>query len=137
MHPNISFAVNMVKQVMNKPTEDNIQVVYKICRYLQMTLGKVFYFKKTNKKNIEIVPNADGQGPRWTDNPLPSQLLHLCLLGNQTQVQQLLGRSLANNQVASNIANYCFHLNDAKQIARERRILLHQQFLQNSKLKIY
>ena len=45
--PNITFSISMVNQVMNNPIEEHMKVVYRILRYLKMTLGKGLYFKRT------------------------------------------------------------------------------------------
>lgn len=57
--PDIGFAVSVVSQIMNNPTEEHKDAVYRILRYLQMTPGKGLYFKKTTKKSVEIFSDAD------------------------------------------------------------------------------
>ncbi|XP_031280213.1 uncharacterized protein LOC116138659 [Pistacia vera] len=55
----ISFSVSMVSQFMNNPTEEHMEAVYRILRYLKMTLGRGLYFKKTQKKDVEIFTHAN------------------------------------------------------------------------------
>ena len=43
----IVFLVSVVSQFMNNLTKEHIKVVYRILRYLKMTLGKELYFKST------------------------------------------------------------------------------------------
>ena len=47
---------------MNNPNEEDIEVVYRILRYLKMTLGKGLYFRKGTNKEIEIYSDADWAG---------------------------------------------------------------------------
>ena len=50
-----AFAVSVVSQHMNNPTEDHIEVVYQIMRYLKMTLGHGLLLKKMRKqKNRDL-----------------------------------------------------------------------------------
>lgn len=60
--PDISFAVSVVSQFMNSPTEEHMEVVYKILRYLKMTPGLGLFFKKTARKEIEIFTDANWAG---------------------------------------------------------------------------
>lgn len=49
--PYISFSMSVVSQFMNHSIE-HMEAVYRILRYLKMTLGKEMYFRKNpNKKN--------------------------------------------------------------------------------------
>lgn len=43
---------------MNDPTEEHMNAIYRILRYLKMTPGKGFYFKQTTK-DIEIFANVN------------------------------------------------------------------------------
>ena len=52
--PNIVFSVSMVSQFMNNPTEEHMKVVHRIRRYLKMTQENGLYFKRTQKRRIEI-----------------------------------------------------------------------------------
>ncbi|KAK3006888.1 hypothetical protein RJ639_016327 [Escallonia herrerae] len=53
---------NVVSQFMNNPTEEHLDAVYRIMRYLKMTPGKGLYFKKGYRKNIDIYCDADWAG---------------------------------------------------------------------------
>ena len=44
---------------MSNPIEKHMKTMYRILRYLKMTIGKGLYFKRTQKRNIEIFSNAD------------------------------------------------------------------------------
>ena len=57
--PDISFAVSMVSQFMNNPTEEHQEAVYRILRYLKMTPGKGLFFKRVASRDVEIFSDAD------------------------------------------------------------------------------
>ncbi|XP_034687534.1 uncharacterized mitochondrial protein AtMg00810-like, partial [Vitis riparia] len=44
--PDIGFAVSTVSQFMHSPTEEHMEAVYRILRYLKMTPGKGLFFRK-------------------------------------------------------------------------------------------
>ena len=50
----IGFAVSVVSQVMHNPTEEHMDVVYRILKYVKMTPGKGLLFKKSDNQNIEV-----------------------------------------------------------------------------------
>ncbi|KAK3021698.1 hypothetical protein RJ639_046548 [Escallonia herrerae] len=60
--PDIGFSVSVVSQFMNNPTEEHLDAVYRILRYLKMTPGKGLFFKKGYRKNIDIYCDADWAG---------------------------------------------------------------------------
>ncbi|KAK3013501.1 hypothetical protein RJ639_010094 [Escallonia herrerae] len=60
--PDIGFSISVVSQFMNNPTEEHLEAVYKILRYLKMTTGKGLFFKKGYRKNIDIYCDADWAG---------------------------------------------------------------------------
>ena len=49
--PDIGFAVGVVSQFMNSPTEEHMEAVNRILRYLK-TPGKGLLYKKTNSREI-------------------------------------------------------------------------------------
>ena len=53
------FLVNVDSQFLNNPIEEYMKVVYRILKYLKMTLGKGLYFKRAQKRNIEFFSNVD------------------------------------------------------------------------------
>ena len=60
--PDIGFSVSFVSQFMNNPTDDHMEVVNRILRYLKMTPGKGLLYKKCDNKNIEIYIDLDYTG---------------------------------------------------------------------------
>ena len=55
----ITFSVNIISQFMNNPVKEHMKMVYHILRYLKITPRKGVYFKRTQKRNIEIFSNAN------------------------------------------------------------------------------
>ena len=47
---------------MNNPTEEHIEVVNRILRYLKMTPGKSLLYKKNDARNVEIFSDVDWAG---------------------------------------------------------------------------
>ncbi|RVX20446.1 Retrovirus-related Pol polyprotein from transposon RE1 [Vitis vinifera] len=60
--PDIGFAVSVVSQFMHSPTEEHMEAVYRILRYLKMTPGKGLFFRKTENRNTEVYSDADWEG---------------------------------------------------------------------------
>ncbi|RVW31986.1 Retrovirus-related Pol polyprotein from transposon RE1 [Vitis vinifera] len=60
--PDIGFAVSAVSQFMHSPTEEHMEAVYRILRYLKMTPGKGLFFKKTENRDTEVYSDADWAG---------------------------------------------------------------------------
>ena len=52
MRPDIGFSINVVSQFMNNPTEEHMEVVNRIWRYLKMTPGKGLLYKKSDNRNV-------------------------------------------------------------------------------------
>ena len=61
-HPNISFFVSVVNQFMHNPTNEHMQAIYRIVRYLKITLGKGLLFKKIQFRIIQIFSYANWVG---------------------------------------------------------------------------
>ncbi|RVW45480.1 Retrovirus-related Pol polyprotein from transposon TNT 1-94 [Vitis vinifera] len=57
--PDIGFAVSAVSQFMHSPTEEHMEAVYRILRYLKMTSGKGLFFRKTENRDTEVYSDAD------------------------------------------------------------------------------
>ncbi|RVW64923.1 Retrovirus-related Pol polyprotein from transposon RE1 [Vitis vinifera] len=60
--PDIGFAVSAVSQFMHNPTEEHMEAVYRILRYLKMTPGKGLFFRKTENRDTEVYSDADWAG---------------------------------------------------------------------------
>lgn len=60
--PDIGFAVSAVSQFMHNPTEEHMDAVFRILKYLKMTPRKGLFFKKSEYRNIEIYSDADWAG---------------------------------------------------------------------------
>lgn len=57
--PDIAFLITCVCQFMHAPTEEHMEAVIQILRYLKGTLGKGLFFKKNEARNIEVFTDAD------------------------------------------------------------------------------
>ena len=60
--PDFGFSVSVVSQFMNDPTEEHMEAVNRILRYLKMTPGKGLYFRKNTRKDIEVFVDAGWAG---------------------------------------------------------------------------
>ncbi|RVW63221.1 Retrovirus-related Pol polyprotein from transposon RE1 [Vitis vinifera] len=52
----------MDSQFMNNPNEEHMEAVYRILRYLKLTLGKGLFFEKNQRRDIEVFSDADWVG---------------------------------------------------------------------------
>ncbi|XP_019251146.1 PREDICTED: uncharacterized protein LOC109230068 [Nicotiana attenuata] len=69
--PDIACAVSLVSQFMHNPSEEHMDVVLRILRYLKSSLGKGLMFRKYNHLNINGYTDADWAGS-ITDRKSPS-----------------------------------------------------------------
>lgn len=60
--PDIAFAVSLVSQYMHNPSEEHLDAVYRILRYLKKTPGNGLLFKKNEKRGVEAFTDADWAG---------------------------------------------------------------------------
>ncbi|KAL5553896.1 hypothetical protein UlMin_041297 [Ulmus minor] len=60
--PDIAFLVSVVSQHMNNPTEDHLEAINQILRYLKMTTGHGLLFRKCENREIEIYTDASWAG---------------------------------------------------------------------------
>ena len=57
--PDIAYAVSVVSQFMHSPSEEHMDAVYRILRYLKCAPGKGLLFSKNNVSNIEGYTDYD------------------------------------------------------------------------------
>ena len=60
--PNIGFSVGVVSQFMNNATEEHMEAVNRILRYLKMTPGRGLLYKKNDTREVEVFLDADWAG---------------------------------------------------------------------------
>ena len=60
--PDIAFAVSKVSQHCHDPKKKHLNDVYRILRYLKGSPGRGLYFKKSDRRDIEIFTDADWAG---------------------------------------------------------------------------
>ncbi|RVW92046.1 Retrovirus-related Pol polyprotein from transposon RE1 [Vitis vinifera] len=58
----IEKEMSAVSQFMHSPTEEHMEAVYRILRYLKMTPGKGVFFRKTENRDTEVYSDADWAG---------------------------------------------------------------------------
>lgn len=57
--PDNGIEVSVVSRFINNPTEEHLNLVCIILRYLKMTPGKSLFFRKGHNKGIEIYSDVD------------------------------------------------------------------------------
>ena len=57
--PDIAYAVSVVSQVMHYPSEDHMDAVMRILRYLKSSLGKGLMFSKNGHLNVVGYTDVD------------------------------------------------------------------------------
>ena len=67
--PDISYAVNVVSQFMHAPSEEHMEAVYQILRYLKSAPGKGLLFSNNGISNIEGYTDSDWAGDQTTRGP--------------------------------------------------------------------
>ena len=55
----ISHAVGFISQFMANPTEEHMQGLFRILKYLKMNLGNGLFFRKGGEKGLQIFTDAD------------------------------------------------------------------------------
>ena len=60
--PDIAYSVSVVSQHMNNPSENHLEAVNRILRYLKMTPGRGLLFKRSEKREVEIYTDASWAG---------------------------------------------------------------------------
>ncbi|RVW51143.1 Retrovirus-related Pol polyprotein from transposon RE1 [Vitis vinifera] len=58
----IEKEMSAVSQFMHSPTEEHMEAVYRILRYLKMTPGKGLFFRKRENRDTEVYSDADWAG---------------------------------------------------------------------------
>ncbi|XP_024030348.1 uncharacterized protein LOC112094217 [Morus notabilis] len=60
--PDIAYSVGIVSQHMNNPSEDHLEAVNRILRYLKTTLGHGLFFKKSENRDVVLYTDASWAG---------------------------------------------------------------------------
>ncbi|MCI21565.1 gag-pol polyprotein [Trifolium medium] len=60
--PDIAYAVSVVSQFMHNPSDEHMDAVNRILRYLKSSPGKGLMFSKNNHLNVEGYTDADWAG---------------------------------------------------------------------------
>ena len=56
--PDIAYAVSVASQYMNDPRKKHMDAAYRISRYLKGTPGKGLFFRKQERRTIEVYTDA-------------------------------------------------------------------------------
>jgi len=64
--PDITYVVGIVSQFMHAPSEEHMDAVYRILRYLKGASGKGLLYSKNGVSNIEGYTNVDWTGDQTT-----------------------------------------------------------------------
>ena len=64
--PDIAYVVSVVSQFMHEPSEEHMNAVFRILRYLKGTPGKGLLFSKNNVSNIFGYTDSDWAGDQTT-----------------------------------------------------------------------
>ena len=64
--PDIAYVVSVVSQFMHSPSEEHMEVVYQIIRYLKCVLGKGLLFSENDVSNIEGYIDSNWAGDQAT-----------------------------------------------------------------------
>ncbi|RVX01253.1 Retrovirus-related Pol polyprotein from transposon RE1 [Vitis vinifera] len=64
-----------IEKKVHRPTEEHMEAVYRILRYLKMTPGKGLFFRKTENRDTEVYSDADWAGNIIDRRPLPDIVL--------------------------------------------------------------
>lgn len=57
--PDIAYVVTIISQLMHTPSEDHMEVVYCILRYLKSSLGKSLPFRNNGDLEVKGYMDAD------------------------------------------------------------------------------
>ncbi|XP_054817017.1 uncharacterized mitochondrial protein AtMg00810-like [Prosopis cineraria] len=60
--PDIAFAVSVISQHSHDPKQKHLNEVYRILCYLKGSPGHGLWFKKSDKRNVELFTDADWAG---------------------------------------------------------------------------
>ncbi|RVW14716.1 Retrovirus-related Pol polyprotein from transposon RE1 [Vitis vinifera] len=123
----IEEEMSAVSQFMHSPTEEHMEAVYRILRYLKMTPGKGLFFRKTENRDTKVYSDADWQETSLTGGPL----LDIVLLSGEScyleEVLSELGQTssspilmMCDNQAAISITKNPVHHDRTKHVEIDR-----------------
>ncbi|RVW62261.1 Retrovirus-related Pol polyprotein from transposon RE1 [Vitis vinifera] len=120
--PDIGFAVSAVSQFMHSPTEEHMEAVYRILRYLKMTPGKGLFFRKTENRDTEPEVVAEAEYRALAQGICEGIWIKRVLseLG-QTSSSPIL--MMCDNQAAISIAKNPVHHDRTKHVEIDRHFI--------------
>lgn len=57
--PDVAFAISRVSQFMHAPTEEQMEAIFRILKYLKGMPGRSLFFKKNKDRIVKVFPIAD------------------------------------------------------------------------------
>ena len=60
--PDIAFAVSVASQYMSEPKKNHMEAAYRILKYLKGTPGRGLFFRKQERRTVEMYTDADWGG---------------------------------------------------------------------------
>ncbi|RVW24941.1 Retrovirus-related Pol polyprotein from transposon TNT 1-94 [Vitis vinifera] len=139
--PDIGFVVSTVSQFMHSPTEEHMEAVYRILRYLKMTPRKGLFFKKTENRDTEVYLDAD-----WAGNIIDRRSTsgyYSFVWGNlvtwRSKKQSVVARSSAEAEyralgqgISISIAKNPVHHDRTKHVEIDRHFITEKEFRNSS-----
>ena len=61
-HPDITFTIGVVSQFIHSPNVERMEAVFRILKYLKISLGKGILFSMNNHLRVEAYTDADWPG---------------------------------------------------------------------------
>lgn len=107
--PDIAYAVSVVSRFMQSPSEDHMNAVYRILRYLKSSPGKGLFFGKNESKQVIGYTDADWGGDR-TDGKSTSGYFTFVggnLVTWRSKKQKVVARSSAEAKFRGMVHEIC------------------------------
>ena len=107
--PDITYAVSIVSQFMHAPSEEHMDTVYRILRYLKGSPGKGLLYSKNGVSNIEGYTDADWAGDQTTRKSTSGYLTFVegNLITWRSKKQKVVARSSAEAEFRGMAQGIC------------------------------
>jgi len=107
--PDITYVVGVVSQFMHAPSEEHMDVVYRILRYLKGASGKGLLYSKNSISNIEGYTDADWARDQITRRSMFGYLnfVERNLITLKSKKQKVIARSNAEAEFRGMAQGIC------------------------------
>ena len=130
--PDIAYAVSIVSQFMHNPSEDHMDVIIRILRYLKSSPGKGLLFSKNGHLRINVYTDAD-----WARNILDRRftLGYFMFVGGnlvtwRSKKQNVVALSSAEAEFRGMTKGFC-------ELLWIKRLLTEQGFISASEMDLF